>query len=318
MLTVQKFGGSSVADAGRIRRVADIIAETKAAGSDVVAVLSAAGDTTDELADRAAEISKFPPHRELDALLSTGELQSVALMSMQLERLGVPALSLSGRQAGIITDENHGNAKILNIKTKRIKDELARGKVVVVAGFQGIDCSDNITTLGRGGSDTTAVALAAALKADKCEIYSDVDGIYTADPRLVTGAKKLSEIDYTDMLNLARGGSQVMHSRAVEIAMKYNMEVRMLSSFVKTEGTYMRRLVRRPELCGITRDKAENKISLVGEAADINCLSVAAALLKESGIFPISAEAREGVCSLTTEDRFVLPALQLLHKHFFD
>lgn len=318
MLTVQKFGGSSVADAGRIRRVADIIAEARAAGSDVVAVLSAAGDTTDELTDRAAEISEFPPPRELDALLSTGELQSVALMSMQLERLGIPALSLSGRQAGIITDENHGSARILNIKTKRITDELARGRVVIVAGFQGIDSDDNITTLGRGGSDTTAVALAAALNADKCEIYSDVDGVFTADPRLVTAAKKLPEIDYSDMLNLAKGGSQVMHSRAVEIAMRYNMEVRMLSSFVKTEGTYMRHLKLRPALCGITRDKSENKISLVGREADITRLCEAVALLKENGIAVISAEAHEGVCSVTTDPRFVLPALQLLHRHFFD
>ncbi len=318
MLTVQKFGGSSVADAGRIRCVAEIIAEARASGSDVVAVLSAAGDTTDELTDRAAEITPTPPPRELDALLSTGELQSVALMSMQLEKLGISAVSLSGRQAGIFTDGNFGSARILNIKTERIGEELAQGRVVIVAGFQGIDVRDNITTLGRGGSDTTAVALAAALRADRCEIYSDVDGIYTADPRLVTGAKKMPEIDYEDMLKLARGGSQVMHSRAVEIAMRYNLEVLMLSSFVKVEGTYMRHQKFRPALCGITRDKAENKISLVGRGADISRLCEAVSVLSENGISVISAEAREGVCSVITSEQQLLPSLQLLHKHFFD
>ena len=317
MLTVQKFGGSSVADAGRIRHVADIIAEARASGSDVVAVLSAAGDTTDELSFRAAEISEAPVPRELDVLLSTGELQSVALMSMQLEKLGVPAVSLSGRQAGILTDENYGSARILNIKAKRIRDELSRGRVVLVAGFQGIDSGNNVTTLGRGGSDTTAVALAAALKADKCEIYSDVDGIYTADPRLVTGAKKLGEIDFSDMLRLAKGGSQVMHSRAVEIAMEHNMEVLMLSSFVKAAGTYMHHLKQRPALCGITRDKGENRISLVGREAGIARLSEAVSVLAENGIEVLTAETHRDVCSVTTEARFVLPALQILHRHFF-
>jgi len=318
MLTVQKFGGSSVADAARIRRAAEIIAEEKAAGNEVVAVLSAMGDSTDELIEKTNEISALPPPRELDALLSTGELQSVALMSMQLNELGISAVSLSGRQAGIITDENHGNAKILSIKTRRIRDELSAGRVVIVAGFQGVCCSDNITTLGRGGSDTTAVALASALKADKCEIYSDVDGIYTADPRLTTGAKKLEYIDYEDMLNLALGGSQVLHSRAVKIAMEQGLEVRLKSSFVKNDGTRLMHCKDRPPLCGVTRDRAENRISLVGKGADLHRLCAAAKLLTENGIPVVSAEAHVGVCSLVTEPRFVLPALQLIHRHFFD
>lgn len=317
MLTVQKFGGSSVADAERIRRVANIIAETKASGSDVVAVLSAAGDTTDELTCRAAEISPSPPTRELDTLLSTGELQSVALMSMQLHRLGVPAVSLSGRQAGIFTDANHGSARITDIKATRINSELFQGRVVIVAGFQGINRGDDITTLGRGGSDTTAVALAAALRADRCEIYSDVEGIYTADPRLVTDAKKLDEIDYEDMLRLALGGSQVMHSRAVETAMKYGIEVSLLSSFVKKSGTLMHRLETRPPLCGVTRDKAQNKISLVGKGADISVLSEAVSALNENDISVISGAVSEGVCSVTVSKGEVYPALQIIHKHFF-
>ena len=317
MLTVQKFGGSSVADIERIRRVANIIAETKAVGNEVVAVLSAAGDTTDELTERASEISRAPAARELDALLSTGELQSVALMSMQLQEQGVDAVSLSGRQAGIFTDPNHGSAVISNINTARIKNELSKGKVVIVAGFQGIDDSGDITTLGRGGSDTTAVALAAALKADRCEIYSDVDGIYTADPRLVTDARKLGEIDCEDMLRLAMGGSQVMHSRAVEIAIKHGIEVLMLSSFVKKRGTLMRKLAERPRLCGVTRDKAENKISLVGAGADISVLAETVSLLHDNGIGVVSAEVSEGVCSVITEQSRVLPALQIIHGHFF-
>lgn len=317
MLTVQKFGGSSVADTERIRRVADIIAATRDAGSDVVAVLSAAGDTTDELIVRAAGISELPPPRELDALLSTGELQSAALMSMQLEQLGIPAVSLSGRQAGILTDVNHGNAEILNINTDRIKEELQRGCVVIVAGFQGVDCCDDITTLGRGGSDTSAVALAAALKAHRCEIYSDVNGVYTADPRLVTDARKLEEIDYTDMLKLAERGSQVIHSRAVKTAMKYNIEVRMLSSFTRGEGTVLRNTEHRPELCGVTRDKAENKISLVGKGADIRVLSDAVSALVEEGISVLTAETSEGVCSLTVAPKNLLPALEIIHRRYF-
>ena len=317
MLTVQKFGGSSVADTERIRRVADIIAAARDAGSDVVAVLSAAGDTTDELIVRAAGISELPPPRELDALLSTGELQSAALMSMQLEQLGIPAVSLSGRQAGILTNVNHGNAEILNINTDRIKEELQRGCVVIVAGFQGVDCCDDITTLGRGGSDTSAVALAAALKAHRCEIYSDVDGVYTADPRLVTDAKKLEEIDYTDMLKLAERGSQVIHSRAVKTAMKYNIEVRMLSSFTRGEGTVLRNTEHRPELCGVTRDKAENKISLVGKGADIRVLADTVSALVEEGISVLTAETSEGVCSLTVAPKNLLPALEIIHRRYF-
>lgn len=315
MLTVQKFGGSSVADAGRIRRVAGIIAE-RAKESAVVAVLSARGDTTDILAADAAEISSSPPKRELDVLLSTGELGSVSLMAMQLERMGLDCISLSGRQAGIETDSNHGEAKIINIRTARLESELEKGRIVLVAGFQGINDRDDVTTLGRGGSDTTAVALAAALRADKCEIYSDVDGIYTADPRLVTGARKLTRIDYGDMLNLALGGSQVLHSRAVETAIRYRVPVYLLSSYVKTDGTLMYEFSERPPFCGVTRDKAENKISLVGRDADISALSEMAEVLGAAGIQPLSTSVGSGVCSVTVEAGKVLPALELIHRHF--
>lgn len=317
MPIVQKFGGSSVADAEKIRRVAGIIADAYAHGDSPVVVLSAGGNTTDTLMENAQEISANPHRRELDVLLSTGELSSVALMAMQLHSMGLDCVSLSGRQAGIITDAVHGSARILNINTDRLRRELDLGKVVLVAGFQGIDENDDVTTLGRGGSDTTAVALAAALNADRCEIYSDVDGIYTADPRLVTGAKKLRKIDYADMLLLALGGSQVLHSRSVEQAIQNGVEVTLLSSFTRVAGTVMTKIADRPDICGVTRDKAANKISVVGAGVTRQTLAETVAQLAEKGIVVHSGECREGVCAVTVAPENVLPALELIHSHFF-
>ncbi len=318
MLIVQKFGGSSVADAERIRRVAGIIADAHALGDGPVVVLSARGDTTDTLLENAGEITHAPHRRELDVLLSTGELSSVALMAMQLHSMGLDCVSLSGRQAGIFTDTVHGSARILNISTDRLRRELKAGRIVLVAGFQGVNENDDVTTLGRGGSDTTAVALAAALNAERCEIYSDVDGIYTADPRLVTGAKKLERIDYADMLRLAFGGSQVLHSRSVEAAIAGNVELTLLSSFTRRTGTVVSHFENRPPVCGVTRDKAVNKISVVGAAVDAQTLAETVAVLADSGIVVHSGELHDGVCAVTVAPESVLPSLELIHKHFFN
>lgn len=314
MLIVQKFGGSSVADTEGLRRVAGIIADTKMHGDTPVAVLSAAGDTSDILIEKAHGISPSPSKRELDALLSTGELHSVSLMAMQLNELGCECVSLSGRQAGIRTDTNHGEAQIIGIDCARILRELSDGRIVIVAGFQGIADNDDVTTLGRGGSDTTAVALAAALGAGRCEIYSDVDGIYTADPRLVTEARKLDAADYEDMLLLSRNGSQVLQERSVETAQANDVEIVLLSSFEKKPGTVVKKLDDRPKLCGVTRDKDKNSVSIVGKGADAGILTDAITVLGENGIQFVSAELKEGICSVTVSPDDVLSALRLIHR----
>ena len=317
MISVQKFGGSSLADAERIRRCAGIIAGAKSAGSDIVAVLSARGDTTDELIAQALELSPEPPARELDVLLSTGELCSAALMAITLRRMGFDCVSLSGRQAGIHTDAEHGEAHISSVHTRRIMRELDAGRIVIVAGFQGVDDKDDVTTLGRGGSDTTAVVLAAALNAGRCEIYSDVDGIYTADPRLVTGAKKLAVIDSGDMLKLAKCGSQVLHSRSVEAAIRFGVPVTLLSSFVNAPGTLMTAIPDRsalPPVTGITRDKALNRISVVGPGVRINCLSEIVGLLCENDIPVLSADCSEELAAVVTDPEHILPAMELIHR----
>ena len=234
-LIVQKFGGSSVANAERIQKICNIIAKTYDEGNDVVVVLSAQGDTTDDLLKKACEINPDSSKREMDMLLSTGEQISIALAAMCLERMHYPAISLTGWQAGIRTDSKHSSARIQRIEGSGIRKEIAKHRIVLVAGFQGIDCYGNITTLGRGGSDTTAVALAVALKADLCQIYTDVDGVYTADPRKETNAKKLDEISYDDMLRMASQGAQVLHDRSVSLAKKHELEV--LSSFSGKPGT---------------------------------------------------------------------------------
>ena len=240
MLIVKKFGGTSVATKERIFNVAKRCAEEYRKGNDVVVVLSAMGKYTDELIDMAKDINETPSERELDMLLSIGEQMSVALMAMALQSMGIPAVSLNAFQAKIHTTNVHGNAKITNIETDRIRAELAQRNIVIVTGFQGFDENNNITTLGRGGSDTTAVALAAALQADACEIYTDVDGVYTADPRKVPTAKKLDEISYDEMLKMALNGAEVLHSRCVEIAKKFNIPLVVRSSMNRTEGTVVR------------------------------------------------------------------------------
>ena len=239
-LIVQKFGGTSVKDRNRIFNVARIVMNTRNAGNDVVVVVSAQGDTTDDLIAKAAEITSDPSHREMDMLLATGEQISIALLTMALQELGVSAISLTGWQAGFNTDRAYSKARIKRLDTERVESELARNRVVVVAGFQGINRSDDITTLGRGGSDTSAVALAAALHADRCQIYTDVEGVYTADPRKIPKATKLKEITFDEMLELASLGAQVLNNRSVELAKKYNVELEVISSINPVPGTIVK------------------------------------------------------------------------------
>lgn len=240
MLVVQKYGGSSVANAERIRRVAGRVVQEREKGHSVVVVVSAMGDTTDDLIELVGGITGNPPDREMDMLLSTGEQISIALLAMAIQDTGSPAISLTGGQVGILTDDAHTKAKILQINTDRLQEELKQGNIVVVAGFQGMDRRNDITTLGRGGSDTTAVALAAVLKADVCEIFTDVDGVYTTDPRVVPEAKKLDLVCYDEMLELANLGAAVLHPRAVELAMQYGLPLHVRSSFNNNPGTLVK------------------------------------------------------------------------------
>ena len=266
-LIVQKFGGSSVRDRERIFNVARIVANTHNAGNDVVVVVSAQGDTTDDLIAKAAEITHNPSAREMDMLLATGEQISIALLAMALNEIGCHATSLTGWQAGFRTNRAYTKARITRMETERITSELARNRVVVVAGFQGINKLDDITTLGRGGSDTSAVALAAALHADLCQIYTDVDGVYTADPRSVKGARKLEEITFDEMLELASLGAQVLHNRSVEMAKRYNVNLEVLSSFTGNPGTKVKEVVKRMEkshISGVAKDKNIARLALVG------------------------------------------------------
>ena len=265
-LIVQKFGGSSVADADKIRNVARIEAETYRMGHSVVVVLSAQGDTTDDLIEKAREIHPGASKREMDMLLATGEQISISLCAMAIERMGYQAISLTGWQAGMLTDSAYSNARIKRVRTERIQKELDKKKIVLVAGFQGINKYDDITTLGRGGSDTSAVALATALHADLCQIYTDVDGVYTADPRVVTGARKIDEITYDEMLELASLGAQVLHNRSVEMAKRYNVNLEVLSSFSGKPGTKVKEVVKTMEkthVSGVAKDKNVARIALV-------------------------------------------------------
>jgi aspartate kinase len=271
-LVVQKFGGSSLAEADRIRRVAARIARARAGGAELVVVVSAMGDTTDELLALAAAITDEPDARELDMLLATGEHQSATLVSMALHALGVKAISLTGAQAGITTDESHGRARIANVEPRRVRIELDKGNVVIVAGFQGLksgsaeDGVGETTTLGRGGSDTTAVALAAALRADRCEIFTDVRGIFTADPRLVADARQLAVIGYEEMLELAQQGAQVMQVRAVELGWINDVEIEVLSSFEDAPGTLIREdplVEQRNKVRGLAHDRNVAKVTLL-------------------------------------------------------
>ena len=266
-LVVQKYGGSSVADADRIKRVARRIARERAAGHDLVVVVSAMGDTTDELLGLAAAITDDPDPRELDVLLATGEHQAATLLSMALHGLGAPAISLTGPQAGITTDGRYGRARIAGIEPRRVREELESGKVVIVAGFQGQSSgADEITTLGRGGSDTTAVALAASLRAARCQIFTDVRGIYTADPRLVPKARQLPVIGYEEMLELAHQGAQVMQVRAVELGWVNDVVIEVLSSFEDAPGTLIREdplVEQRNKVRGLAHDRNVAKVTIV-------------------------------------------------------
>ena len=270
-LIVQKYGGSSVADAEGMKRVAARIVATKKAGNQVVVVVSAMGDTTDELIDLANQVSPIPPGRELDMLLTAGERISMALLAMAINNLGFEALSFTGSQAGVITDSTHGKARIIDVTPGRIREAIDSGSIAIVAGFQGISQDTNdITTLGRGGSDTTAVALAAALEADVCEIYTDVDGIFSADPRAIPAARKLTTVTYEEMLELAAAGAKVLHLRCVEYARRFNLPIHVRSSFSPLEGTWV--VENHPEggtmeqaiIAGVAHDKSEAKITIVG------------------------------------------------------
>jgi aspartate kinase len=266
-LIVQKYGGSSVADAQKIKNVARRVAKAKDEGNQVVVVVSAMGDTTDDLIELAYQISEQPSDREFDVLLSTGEIVSSTLLAMALGSLGHSAISLSGAQAGIHTDSSYSRARILRVDTKRVVRELRKGNIVIVAGFQGVSGKRDITTLGRGGSDTTAVALAASLGAEVCQIYTDVEGVYTADPRLVPEAKKLGKISYEEMLELATYGARVMHNRAVELGWLYNVPILVASSFSDSPGTIICKeasMEVRNKVSGIAHDASVAKITVIG------------------------------------------------------
>jgi len=265
-LIVQKFGGSSVKDAAHIRNVAGIIAETYLQGNDVIVVLSAQGDTTDDLIAKAEEINPKASKREMDMLLSTGEQISVALCAMALESMGLPCVSLVAGQVGIHSTSDHSNARIKKIETERIQSELDQHRIVIVTGFQGIARTGDVTTLGRGGSDTSAVALAAAFHADLCQIYTDVDGVYTTDPRIVSSAKKLDEITYDEMLELASQGAGVLHNRSVELAKKFKVNMEVVSSLERKPGTKVKEVtkVEKTNIAGVAKDTSIARVALIG------------------------------------------------------
>ena len=269
-LVVQKYGGSSVGDAEKIKRVAQRIVDARRAGNDVVVVVSAMGDTTDNLLDLAQQVTPLPPPRELDMLLTAGERISMALLAMAIANLGASARSFTGSQAGVITDSSHGRARIIDVTPSRISDALAQGHIAIVAGFQGVsqDTKD-ITTLGRGGSDTTAVALAAALQASVCEIYTDVDGIFTADPRIVPTAQRIPRISYEEMLEMAACGAKVLHLRSVEYARRHGLPIHVRSSFSQRDGTLViavseEEQVEQAIISGVAHDRSEAKVTVVG------------------------------------------------------
>ena len=322
-LIVQKFGGTSVADTERLRNVARIITDTYKAGNQVVVVLSAQGDTTDDLIEKAKEINPEGSNREMDMLLSTGEQISVALCAMAIEALGYPVVSLTGWQAGILTDTAAKNARIKKIDTERLEAELDQKRIVIVTGFQGVDRNQNITTLGSGGSDTSAVALAAALEADLCQIYTDVDGVYTADPRHVKGARKLDEVTYNEMLELATLGAQVLHNRSVELAKKYNVKLEVLSSFTGHPGTKVKGVAKRMEktaVSSVAKDKDIARIALVGVPNEVGTSFKVFSLLAQNHINVdiilqgIGHEEGKDIC-FTVAEGDLKKAAELLESH---
>ena len=291
-IVVQKYGGSSVSDAEAIKRVARRIVETQRAGHSVCVVVSAMGDTTDELMDLAEQVTPAPPARELDMLLTSGERISMALVAMAIAQLGAEARSFTGSQAGVITDDAHGAARIIDVTPGRIQSALDAGHIAIVAGFQGVSqTTKDITTLGRGGSDTTAVALAAALEADVCEIYTDVDGVFTADPRVLPSARKLDVLSMEEMLDLAANGSKILHLRCVEYARRYGIPIHVRSSWSQKAGTWIKDnpyegegAVEAPIIAGIAHDRSEAKISIVGVPDRVGIAAKIFGAIAESGI----------------------------------
>jgi aspartate kinase len=317
-LVVQKYGGSSVADAERIKKVAQRIVATRKAGNDVCVVVSAMGDTTDDLLDLAAQVSPLPPARELDMLLTAGERISMALLAMAIANLGMEARSFTGRQAGVITDSRHGKAQIIDVTPGRIRDALDKGRITIVAGFQGVsqDTKD-VTTLGRGGSDTTAVALAAALGAEVCEIYTDVDGVFTADPRIVPTARQIPKISYEEMLEMASSGAKILHLRCVESARRFSLPIHVRSSFSTKPGTWIVDIsaedqMEAPIISGVAHERGEAKITVVGvpdkpgEAAQIFSIVAEAGTTIDMIVQNVSS-----VATGRTDITFTLPATDL-------
>lgn len=321
-LVVQKFGGSSVKDAECLRRVAGIITNTYKAGNDVIVVVSAQGDTTDDLIDKAKEISKNPSKREMDMLLTTGEQISASLLAMTIEDMGYPAISLTGWQAGISTSSTYSASRIKKINTERIKAELEKKSIVIVTGFQGINKYDDMTTLGRGGSDTSAVALAAACHADLCEIYTDVDGVYTTDPRIAPEATKLSEITYDEMLELASLGANVLHNRSVELAKKYSVNLCVRSSITGAEGTIVKEVTNVESMMvrGIAKDNNVARISICsvedtpGKAFRIFSLLAKHNVNVDIILQSIGRDNTKDISFTVTEDK-LQEAVDVLEKH---
>jgi aspartate kinase len=320
-LVVQKYGGSSVADAEGIKRVAKRIAATKAAGNQVVVVVSAMGDTTDELIDLANQVSPAPPGRELDMLLTSGERISMALLAMAIATLGMEARSFTGSQAGVITDDVHGRARIIDVTPGRISSALAEGAIPIVAGFQGVsqDTKD-ITTLGRGGSDTTAVALAAALNADVCEIYTDVDGVFTEDPRLVPSARRIPRITYEEMLEMAACGAKVLIPRCVEYARRYNLPIHVRSSFSDKIGTWVsghagdeseEAGMEQAIISGVAHDRSEGKITVVGVPDKVGAAAGIFGIVAEAGVnIDMIVQNVSAIATGRTDISFTLPGAE--------
>ena len=313
-VVVQKYGGSSVADVRRISAVADRVEATRRSGADVVVVVSAMGETTDELVALAAEITDSPPPREMDMLLTAGERITMALLAMALDKAGIPAVSYTGSQAGILTDSSHGEARIREITGERVKDSLAEGKVVIVAGFQGVDAERReVTTLGRGGSDTTAVALAATLGAAVCEIYTDVDGVFFADPRVVPDAKKLDHVSYPDMLRLAEAGAGVLMPHSVEFARRHEVPVHVRSSFTPNPGTMVEGGAEPADVAGLAarNESGEGVVSVVG--SDVRVAADAAAEALQSAGIEFEVDTGAEIASFRVPAELVDEVMQLLH-----
>ena len=318
MLIIQKFGGSSLAGPERLRRAASIISAARRQGHAVIAVVSAMGDTTDDLLALAHTLTPDPPPRELDALLGTGEQQSAALLAITLDSIGEAARSLSGAQAGIFAAGAHGDGRIALMLPRRLLETLDEERVAVVCGFQGLDAEGDLITLGRGGSDTSAVAIAAALRADRCEIYTDVDGIYTADPRVLSEARYLPAIDYEDMLRLAEAGSQVLHDRSVRLAMEQGVTITLRSSFTGEGGSVVRRLdeSERPPYAGLTRNPEAGTLTLVGRDAGAEGLSRLVLALAEEGLPVLGGTLGEGFLRVQLPNDRLEEGMRLCHRLF--